>query len=88
MDIYRGVDVKALCKEFKAVPALSRQVSHGSKVGVNLKAGTKPVVESNVAWRETRRFKYWHEIDQLLMLILVVKGRAAAAVMRQRLSEC
>ena len=51
MDRYRGVDVKALCKEFKAVAALPRQVSHGSKKGVNLKAGMKPVVESNVAWR-------------------------------------
>ena len=51
VDRYRGVDVNALCKEFKAVAALPRQVSHGSKVGVNLKAGMKPVVESNVAWR-------------------------------------
>ena len=36
---------------FKVVAPLPRQVSHGSKVGVNLKAGMKPVVESNVAWR-------------------------------------
>ena len=50
MDRYRGVNVKALCRVFKVVAPLHRQVSHGSKVGVNLKTGMKPVVESNVAW--------------------------------------
>ena len=51
VDRYRGVNVKALCSEFKVVAPLHRQVSQRSKVVVNLKAGMKPAVESNVAKR-------------------------------------